>query len=60
MFILPNILSIVLYRLYVSCHQEATIILPAQQIGAAVAPWPSGMTSIDDMAHKGKGNAAKW
>ncbi|KAF7280788.1 hypothetical protein GWI33_005514 [Rhynchophorus ferrugineus] len=31
----------------------STIILPAQQIGAAVAPWPSGITSVDDMAHKG-------
>ncbi|KAL1489995.1 hypothetical protein ABEB36_013912 [Hypothenemus hampei] len=33
-------------------EEETTIILPAQQIGAAVAPWPSAITSVDDMAHK--------
>lgn len=36
-------------------YLESTIILPAQQIGTAVAPWPSAITSVDDMAHKGKG-----
>lgn len=39
---------------------EDAIILPAQQLGAAVAPWPSAITSVDDMAHKGKGNNRNW
>ncbi|XP_025835048.1 paired box protein Pax-6-like isoform X1 [Agrilus planipennis] len=36
---------------------EADIILPAQQLGATVAPWPPAITSVDDMAHKGKGHS---
>lgn len=50
-----HVFALVCSRARIRVREEDVIILPAQQIGAAVAPWPSAITSVDDMAHKGKG-----